>query len=130
MTKKEDKKLASVTPISKEANEEKLHLLSHKIYDMSSETSHDFISELISDTIEENEDVLEDDRYQTIISPIMAALVSVVTDYGFHIGYSKGDLLEMVCDFYNQSEEFDSEEECTDPTHNHGPTVFDKKDIN
>jgi len=129
MTKKEDKKLAPVTPISKEALEEKLHLLSHKIYDISAENVHSFISKLISDTIDKNEEVLEDDRYEIIISPLMAAIVSVVADYGYHIGYSKGELLEMICDFYNQSEEFDDEEhECNHPDHDH--TVVDKKDIN
>jgi hypothetical protein len=127
MVKKEDNK---TTPLSKEATAEKNHLLSHRIYDHVSDDIHDFIGQAISSNIESNEDVDEDDRFEYVIGPIMAAVVSAVADYGYHIGYSKGDLLEMICDFYNQSEEFDTDEECTDPTHNHGPTVVDKKDIN
>src|SRR3990167_1484631 len=105
-------------------DEEKLHKLSHKIFDDTVDKALEFISTMLSDyATKHDENVKQDERFDVILRPTMAAMFSVLVDYCFHVGFPKGEILEMIADFYQNSEENCQDEHSKDPDEQHDENI-------
>jgi hypothetical protein len=91
---------------------EKLHMLSHEIFDEVSEKTHKYLESTLNSIVDENKAEVpdEDDHFDIMIAPMMAAHAASLTNYFYHIGYSKGEMLEMMCDFYDQTRDSDDDD--------------------
>lgn len=133
MTKKKNKEIK--TAMSQKDIDEKLHKMSHDVFDEACEKIHNDIGNRIEQFTEKyTENVTDENRFEYVISPLIIAHMDALVDYAYHLGYSRGELFEMVCDFYEQAKTFDDEGSVEDEEegdeHLHVENKIDKKNMN
>jgi hypothetical protein len=127
--------MAKKKKLSDEDINEALHKMSHEVFDVVADVAHSNIGEAITTAVNKFKDNVNDEnRFEFVISPLIAAHASAFADYTYHMGYAKGDILEMICDFYDQAVENDDHDEncpeCAAEAANEPSVVPSKKDMN
>jgi hypothetical protein len=82
-----------------------------KIFEDISDVVQKFLEKTINETIENNQVESDESKFEEVINPTMAGIAATVANYFFYLNYSKGEMLEIMCDFYQQTEDFEDEDQ-------------------
>jgi len=84
--------------------------IANQTFDVTYDKIESFIVSTVEESVEQHSELAEEDKYEAVIDPVLAAFTAVLSNYYSQIGYPKGLLLERVCDFYLESEEVDNKQ--------------------
>lgn len=98
-----------------------------KLFDETFSEFSDHLAKFLEKNYKKNKALSDDEQFDLVTEPIMAAMLALSVEYCYQIGYTRGDMMERLWEFWNNAVENSEGDDNDSPDAEHSKS---EKDIN